>query len=86
MTKTKNASEEGNAKLFFAVSKAMHGYSVDDVIPVLITASARALVDDAGANLERLAIQFARFSMLLKDQIHEMVEEDEKLARESTRQ
>lgn len=79
-------AEAVRVKLFLAISQAVHGHDLDEVIPILITASARALVDDAGGNREKLAIQFARFSMMVKDQIREMAEEDERLARESTRQ
>ena len=83
---TDDDADETHVKLFLAMSGAMHGHPVEDVIPVLITASARALITDAGIDGKKLMHNYFRFCALLQSQIDDMVEEDDKLARESTRQ
>ena len=78
--------DEAHVKLFLALGEAMHGHPVENVIPVLITASARALITDAGVDHERLARNYDKFCRLMLDQIDDMVEDDDKQAREATRQ
>jgi hypothetical protein len=73
-------------KLFKAVAELFHRKPVEDVIPILITASARCLVTDAGADMEKLSHNYIKFCDLLRDQITDMVDEDDKQAREATRQ
>ena len=73
-------------KLFKDVSELFHGKPVEDVIPILITASARCLVTDAGIDMEKLAHNYNRFVELLAGQVTDMVDEDDKQAREATRQ
>ena len=73
-------------KLFKDVSELFHKKPVEDVIPILITASARALVTDAGIDMEKLARNYNKFCNLLRDQMTDMVDEDAKQAREATRQ
>ena len=73
-------------KLFKDVSKLFHGKRVEDVIPILITASARALVTDAGLDMQKLSRNYSKFCNLLRDQITDMVDEDSKEAEKATRQ
>ena len=73
-------------KLFKDMSDLFHKKPVDDVIPILITASARCLVTNAGADMEKLARQFRKFITLLEIQVTDMVDEDAKQAKEATRQ
>ena len=73
-------------KLFKAVSDLFHKKPVEDVIPILITASARALVTDAGLDTEKLSRSYSKFSALLRDQITSMLDEDMREAEEATRQ
>ena len=73
-------------KLFKDVSDLFHKKPVEDVIPILITASARALVTDAGIDMEKLSRNYSKFCALLSSQITDMVDEDDKQAREATRQ
>ena len=81
-----NDGDKQSAKLFYAMSEAMHGYPVEMVIPVLITASARALVDDAGLDMKRLSDNYDKFNAILRNQITDMLDKDAELAREATRQ
>ena len=73
-------------KLFKDVSDLFHKKPVEDVIPILITASARALVTDAGIDMEKLSRNYSRFCTLLSSQITDMVDEDAKEAEKATRQ
>ena len=73
-------------KLFKDVSELFHGKPVEDVIPILITASARCLVTDAGIDMEKLSRNYSKFCDFLRDQITDMVDEDAKQMREATRQ
>ena len=73
-------------KLFKDVSDLFHKKPVEDVIPILITASARALVTDAGIDMEKLSRNYNKFCNLLRDQITDMVDEDAKEAEKATRQ
>ena len=73
-------------KLFKDMSELLHKKPVDDVIPILITASARALVTDAGIDMEKLARNFRKFTTLLEIQVTEMVDEDAEEAKGATRQ
>ena len=73
-------------KLFKSVSDLFHRKPVEDVIPILITASARALVTDAGIDMEKLSRNYNKFCNLLRDQITDMVDEDAKEAEKATRQ
>ena len=73
-------------KLFKDVSELFHGKRVEDVIPSLITASARALVTDAGLDMQKLSRNYSKFCNLLRDQITDMVDEDSKEAEKATRQ
>ena len=73
-------------KLFKDVSELFHGKPVEDVIPILITASARCLVTDAGIDMQKLSRNYSKFCNLLRDQITDMVDEDDKQAQEATRQ
>ena len=73
-------------KLFKDVSDLFHKKPVEDVIPILITASARALVTDAGIDMEKLARNYNKFTALLAAQVTDMVDEDAKEAEKATRQ
>jgi hypothetical protein len=72
--------------LFNVMSELLHHQSVDDVMPVLITASARALVMDAEGDIKKLAISHLQFCTLLQEQINDMWEQDAAEARGATRQ
>ena len=73
-------------KLFRDVSDLFHKKPVEDVIPILITASARALVTDAGLDMQKLSRNYSKFCDFLRDQITDMVDEDSKEAEKATRQ
>ena len=73
-------------KLFKDVSDLFHKKPVEDVIPILITASARALITDAGLDMEKLARNYNKFTALLAAQVTDMVDEDAKEAEKATRQ
>ena len=73
-------------KLFKDMSDLLHKKPVDDVIPMLITVSARALVTNAGIDMQKLARNFRKFITLLEIQVTDMVDEDAKEAKEATRQ
>ena len=73
-------------KLFKDVSDLFHRKPVEDVIPILITASARCLVTDAGLDMQKLSRNYSKFCNLLRDQITDMVDEDSKEAEKATRQ
>jgi DUF438 domain-containing protein len=73
-------------KLFKDVSDLFHKKPVEDVIPILITASARALVTDSGIDMEKLARNYNRFVELLASQVTDMANEDAEQAEKATRQ
>ena len=73
-------------KLFKDLASLLHRKPVEDVIPVLITASARCLVTDAGMDMQKLAHNYNRFVELLASQVTDMADEDAKQAEEATRQ
>ena len=73
-------------KLFKSVSDLFHRKPVEDVIPILITASARCLVTDAGTDIEKLSRSYNKFCSLLSGQIADMLDEDMKEAEKATRQ
>lgn len=64
--------------LFEAVGKLLDGQPSDDVVPVLITLSARALVQEAGSDYAALAKHIDKFSSILTDQAVDMWREDHK--------
>jgi hypothetical protein len=62
--------------LFEAVGKLLDGQPNDDVIPALITLSARALVQDADGNIDKLSTLLLRFCRLMENESADMLEGD----------
>ena len=62
--------------LFEAVGKLLDGQATDDVIPALITLSARALVQDADGNIDKLSTLLLRFCRLMENESADMLEGD----------
>jgi hypothetical protein len=73
-------------ELFYAVGKLLYRKDIDEVMPVLITAVARALVLDANGDMEKLERQFYRFAELVRSQTADMILQDLDEAREATKQ
>jgi hypothetical protein len=73
-------------KLYENVSRVLTYQPVDDVIPVLITAIARCLVDWSEGDEGELQKAYARFSNLLCRQIEDMVDWDIAEASKATKQ
>jgi hypothetical protein len=72
--------------MFFAISELLHAQPVDEVIPVLITASARALIVDANGDLDKLENNFNKFCSLVHSSMGDMMNQDLDEAREATKQ
>ena len=64
--------------IFEKVGKLLDGKPSDDVIPALITLSARALVDEAEGSVALLAKLLTRFYGLLENEAADMLESDSK--------
>ena len=62
--------------LFETVGKLLDGQPNDDVVPALITLSARALVEEAGSDYDALAKHVQKFCSLLTNQAVDMWKED----------
>ena len=72
--------------LFIEISRLLHRQPVDDVMPVLITAVARAIVIDAQGDIDKLDQSFTKFVRLTQGQIGDMINQDMDEAREATKQ
>ena len=72
--------------LFYAISEVLSAQPVEEVIPVLITASARALIMDANGDLNALEKQFNKFCALVHAMIGDMMNQDLDEARDATKQ
>ena len=79
-------ARQSKTELFYAVCKALDRHPVDEVIPVLITASARALLTDANGDLDKLANKITKFNALMLSQVTDMMNEDLAEAHEATKQ
>ena len=62
--------------LFKAVSKVLTNQPIDEVIPVLVVATARAMVLEADGDRERLQDLGARFCSLLAKTTLDMFDEE----------
>lgn len=62
--------------LFTALGRLLDGQPSDDVIPTLITVSARALVQDAEGNIDKLSTLLLRFYRLMENEAADMLESD----------
>ena len=60
--------------LFMAIGRLVDGHSTDDVIPTLITVSARALVQEADGDIDKLSTLLLRFCRLLENEAADMLE------------
>jgi hypothetical protein len=72
--------------LFVEVSLLLHKQDLNDVFPVLITATARALVQDANGDLDKLEKGFNKFVDLVRDQTREMILADLDASSKATKQ
>ena len=77
---------ETREKLYENVSRVLVYQPVDEVIPVLITAIARCLVDWSEGDAWELEKAYARFSNQLCRQIEDMVDWDIAEASKATKQ
>jgi hypothetical protein len=62
--------------LFVAVGRLLDGKPSDDVVPILITIAARALVQEADGNIDKLSTLLLRFCRLLENEAADMLEGD----------
>jgi hypothetical protein len=62
--------------LFVAVGQMLDGQPTEDVVPVLITLSARVLSDNANGDAALLETLLSRFFALLKQQAEDMQRRD----------
>ena len=72
--------------LFIEMARLLFRKPIDEVMPVLITAVARALVLDANGDMDALERQFFRFAELTRSQMADMICQDLDEAREATKQ
>ena len=72
--------------LFSKLAKLLERQPEDDVIPLLITACARALIQDADGDLDKLTRQLVRFNIILTGQVRDMMTEDLDDAARATKQ
>ena len=77
---------ETHQKLALDIGRLLDKHSTDDVIPVLITLSARALLDDAGGNMLAMEARYERFCELLQDDMKIMLAFEVAEASEATKQ
>ena len=63
-------------RLFEAMAAVLEGQLNDDVIPILITASARALVTGAGGEPSELSKLLLKFCFLVQGEAVEMLRRD----------
>jgi hypothetical protein len=62
--------------LFVEVGRLLDGKPSDDVIPTLITLSARALVQEADGDIDKLSTLLLRFCRLIENEAADMLEGD----------
>ena len=62
--------------LYIKIGKLLDGKPTDVVIPMLLTFSARALVEEAGGDIGVLATLLTRFYKLLENESADMLEKD----------
>ena len=60
--------------LFAAIGRLLDGQPTEDVVPTLITLSARALVQEADGDFNRLSTLLVRFCRLLENQAADMLQ------------
>jgi hypothetical protein len=62
--------------LFEEMAQLLHEKRTDEVVPVLITAAARALVIESRGELDRLSTLLIRFCRLLENEAADMIQDD----------
>lgn len=62
--------------LFMAMGRLLDGQPTEDVVPTLIVASARALVDAADGDIDKLSTLLLRFCRLIENEAADMLEGD----------
>ena len=62
--------------LYIKIGKLLDGKPTNVVIPMLLTFSARALVEEAGGDISVLATLLTRFYKLLENESADMLEKD----------
>ena len=61
-------------ELFYALGDLLEGHPTDEVIPLLIVASARALVEHCGDDVGQLGLDLSKFNDLLLQQVMDMAD------------
>jgi hypothetical protein len=73
-------------EIFKRIAEAVEHQPTEEVIPVLITASARALADDAEGDVNLLSTLLLKFCRLVENNAVEMLEENNREAGQATKQ
>jgi hypothetical protein len=73
-------------ELVVKMARVLSGQPINDVIPILITTSARCLVDCSQGDTAQLEKDYTQFCEMVQDQMRDMLEWDEAEAREATKQ
>jgi hypothetical protein len=73
---SKKSNTNVSAELFIEVSRLLHRKPVDDVMPVLITAVARALVLDGEGDMKKLSLNYLKFCNMVHEQMGDMIAQD----------
>jgi hypothetical protein len=69
--------------LFVEVGRLLDGKPSEDVIPTLITLAARALGQEAAGDFDKLSTLLLRFCRLMENEAADMLEGDERMARDA---
>ena len=65
-----------NEPLFVEVGRLLDGKAREDVVPTLMTLSARALVQEADGDIDKLSTLLLRFCRLMENEAADMLEGD----------
>ena len=63
--------------LFVAVGQLLDGKPSEDVIPTLVTLSARALAQESGGDMDKLSTLLLKFCRLVENESADMVEAEQ---------
>jgi hypothetical protein len=67
-----DSTDNDDDELFRLLGAILNGRPVDEVIPVLIVAAARAVVEDAGDDPDKLRTAIFKFNRLMAEEALEM--------------
>lgn len=65
---------DSKAELFDKMANVMTGQDNETLVPILITASARALVIEAGGDIDKLSTLLLKFCRLVQNEASDMLE------------